>query len=48
MCPKFLFGRRWNIFSLIQYDRYFMLDVSHGLHSCFWLGGKLVYTHPIP
>ena len=37
-----------NTSSPIQCDRYFKLDVSHGLHSCYRLGGKLAYTHHIP
>ena len=35
-----LFCRRRNLFILIQYEWYFMLDVAHGLHSCYWLGGQ--------
>ena len=31
----------------MQCDTYFKFDVSHRLHSCYRLGVKLAYTHPV-
>ena len=41
------FRPQMNLFTLIEYYNYSMLDVWHGLHGCPWLGSKLAYTHPI-
>ena len=44
---KSCFWRKRNLFMLTQYEWKFLLDAAHGLHSCYWLGGKMACAHRI-